>query len=262
MSFQGTVPEGGYSLTQVQSEKVTGEGGGSPLMDEGWLGKATAEFVGTFGLVFFGAGSIVVDEFLGADGYGLLGIAAVYAIVFAVAVSATMEISGGHINPAVTVAAFLTRRMGAALAGAYIVAQLAGGLLGAAFVKALLPASAGQATSFGATIVAEGVGPLTAVTLELVLTFFLVYTVFATAMSDHAPPIGGFAIGACLFFGAMVGGPLTGASMNPARTLGPAIISGAWSLQWVYWVGPILGGALAGAVHDGVVERAGDAEAA
>lgn len=230
-------------------------------MDEGWLGKATAEFVGTFGLVFFGAGSIVVNDFLGADGYGLLGIAAVHAIVLAVVVSSTMTISGGHINPAVTIGAFLTRRIGPALAAVYVVAQLAGGLLGAAFVKSLLPAASGQATSYGATLVAGGVGPLTAVTLELVLTFFLVFTVFGTGFSKYAPPIGGFAIGAVLFFDAMIGGPFTGASMNPARTLGPAIVAGEWALQWVYWVGPILGGALAAGVYDGIVKRAADAEA-
>lgn len=236
-------------------------GGRPATMETGWLGKASAEFVGAFGLVFFSAGAIVVDAFLGADGYGLLGIAAVHAIVFAVVVTATMNLSGGHINPAVTVAAFLTRKIGAARAGAYVVAQLAGGLLGAAFVKSLLPAGAGMAASYGATLVADGIGPLTAVTLELVLTFFLVFTVFATALSEHAPKVGGFAIGLALFFGTMIGYPFTGASMNPARTLGPALIAGEWAMQYVYWVGPILGGALAGAVYDGVLEPAGDAEA-
>lgn len=230
-------------------------------MEQGWFGKATAEFIGTFGLVFFGAGSIVVNRFLGADGYGLFGIAAVHAIVLAIVVSGTMNISGGHINPAVTIAAFLTRKMEAALAGVYIVAQMVGGLLAALFVQALLPAAAGQATDYGATLVASGVGPLTAVTLELVLTFFLVFTVFATGMSRYSPPIGGFAIGACLFFDAMVGGPFTGASMNPARSFGPALLAGEWALHWVYYVGPILGGALAGATYEGIVRKGADAEA-
>lgn len=232
------------------------------IMEQGWLGKTTAEFAGTFALVFFGAGSIVVNEFLGADGYGLMGIAAVHAIVLAVVVSATMKISGGHINPAVTVAAFLTKRIGFSLASVYVIAQLAGGLLGAAFVKSLLPAAAGAATNYGATVVASGISPLTAVTLELVLSFFLVFTVFGTGLSEHAPEIGGFAIGAVLFFDAMVGGPFTGASMNPARTLGPAMLSGAWSMAWVYWVGPLLGGTLAGAVYDGMIEEAADPEPA
>ncbi len=229
-------------------------------MTKGWLGKATAEFIGVLGLVFFGAGSIVVNEHLGADGFGLIGIAAVHAVILAIVVSATMKISGGHINPAVSVAAWLTKRMSASLMGIYIVAQLAGGLLGAALVKGLLPVAAGEATSFGATLVADNVGALTAVSLELVLAFFLVFTVFGTGLSKHAPSVGGFAIGFCLFFDAMIGGPFTGASMNPARSFGPALISGAWGMHWVYWVGPVLGGALAGGVYDGVVKRAADEE--
>lgn len=230
-------------------------------MEQDWLGRATAEFVGAFGLVFFGAGSIVVDEFLGADGFGLVGVAAVHAVAFAVVVAGTMRVSGGHVNPAVTIAAFLTRKIEAALAGVYVLAQLAGGLLGALFVKSLLPTAAGEAASYGATLVAGGVGPLTAVTLELVLAFFLVFTVFATGLNRYASPIGGFAIGLCLFFGTMVGGPFTGASMNPARTLGPAVVAGEWAMQWVYWVGPILGGALAGATYEGLIGSGDETDA-
>lgn len=229
-------------------------------MEEGWIGRATAEFVGTFALIFFGAGSIVVNDHLAAtattpEPFGLIGIAATHAIVLAIAVSATMNISGGHINPAVSIAAFLTRRLSAAMTGIYVVAQLAGGILGAAFVRSLLPLASGQATDFGATLVAPGTGVLTAVSLELILTFFLVFTIWGTAISKRAPQVGGFAIGLVLFFDIMVGGVFTGASMNPARSLGPALFSGNWSLHWIYWVGPILGGALAAGVYDGVVEK-------
>ncbi len=166
-----------------------------------------------------------------------------------------MNISGGHINPAVSIAAFFTRHLSAAMTGIYVVAQLAGGILGAAFVRSLLPLASGQATDFGATLVAPGVDVLTAVSLELVLTFFLVFTIWGTGISKHAPKVGGFAIGLVLFFDIMVGGVFTGASMNPARTLGPAIFSGNWSMHWIYWVGPLLGGALAAAVYEGVVEK-------
>lgn len=229
-------------------------------MEDGWRGRATAEFVGTFALVFFGAGAIVVDDHLATapntpEPFGLLGIAAVHAVVLAIAVTATMNISGGHINPAVSIAGFLTRKLSAAMTGIYVVAQLAGGLLGAAFIRSLLPLASGQATAFGATAVAPGVGALTAVTLELVLTFFLVFTFWGTAISKRSPEVGGFAIGLVLFFGTMIGFAFTGASMNPARTLGPAILSGAWGMHWVYWVGPVLGGALAAAVYEGVVEK-------
>ena len=230
-------------------------------MEKGWIGKAIAEFVGTFGLVFFGAGSIVVNHHLTPDGFGLMGIAGVHAITLAIVVSATMNISGGHINPAVTVAAFLTRKISAPLAGAYVVAQLLGGLLGAAFVRALLPLASGEATAFGTPTVASTVDTLQALSLELVLTFFLVFTFWGTTVSKHAPAIGGFGIGLVLFFDIMVGGPFTGASMNPARTFGPAVIAGEWAMHWVYWVGPLLGGALAAAVYEGFVEKAGDADA-
>ncbi len=228
-------------------------------MEDGWLGRATAEFVGAFALIFFGAGSIVVNDHLAAtpgtpDPFGLIGIAATHAVVLAIAVSATMNISGGHINPAISIAAFLTRKLSAAMTGVYVVAQLAGGILGAAFVRSLLPLASGQATDVGATLVAPGVDILTAVSLELVLTFFLVFTYWGTLFSKKAPQVGGFAIGSVLFFGTMVGGAFTGASMNPARSLGPAVFSGNWTMHWIYWVGPILGGALAAAVYEGVVE--------
>lgn len=229
-------------------------------MEQGWIGKATAEFVGTFGLIFFGAGSIVVNHHLGADGYGLVGIAFAHAIVLAILVTATMNISGGHINPAVSIAAFLTRKLSAPMTGIYIGAQLLGGLAGAAFVRALLPIASGDATAFGTPLVADGVGALKAVTIELVLTFFLVFTIWGTAVSKHAPKgIGGFAIGLVLVFDILVGGPFTGASMNPARTFGPALVAGVWSMHWVYWVGPILGAALGAAVYESVVEKAHDA---
>ncbi len=234
-------------------------------MNEGWIGKATAEFVATFGLVFFGAGSIVMNTFLGAEGYGLIGIAGAHAIVLAIVVSATMNISGGHVNPAVTFGAFLTKRIPATLAGIYVVAQLAGGIAGAAFVRALLPMGAVDAASIGATLTDTSVmTTLAAVSLELVLTFFLVFTVFGTGMSKHAPKVGGFAIGLVLFFDILVGGPLTGASMNPARTLGPVAVGaplGMGPAGWlaVYFVGPLLGGALAAAVYDGIVEKGADA---
>lgn len=225
-------------------------------MEQGWVGKATAEFVATFGLIFFGAGSIVVNAHLGAEGYGLLGIAFAHAIVLAILVSATMNISGGHVNPAVTIAALLTRKISPALSGVYILSQLLGAIVGAAFIKALLPLAAGEATAFGTPVVAAGIDGLKAVTIELVLTFFLVFTIWGTAVSRHAPTgIAGFGIGLVLLFDILVGGPFTGASMNPARTLGPALIAGEWGFHWVYWVGPILGAALAAAVYEGVVEK-------
>ncbi len=229
-------------------------------MDEGWLGRATAEFVGAFALVFFGAGSIVVDAHLATasgtpDPFGLVGIAAVHAVVLATAVTATMNVSGGHLNPAVSIAAFLTRKLSAAMTGIYVVAQLAGGVLGAAFVRSLLPLTSGDATGFGATVVAADVGILTAVSLELILTFFLVFAYWGTSFSQRAPRVGGFAIGLVLFFATLIGGAFTGASLNPARSLGPAIFAGTWSLHWIYWVGPILGAALAAAAYEGIIEK-------
>jgi len=204
-----------------------------------------AEALGTFALVFIGAAVVVVNGGFPNSGIGLLGIALAHAVVLAVFVTATMTISGGHLNPAVTIGLLVTRRIDPASAAAYIVAQLAAACAGAALVKALLPAAAVRGALLGTPVIASSVTMGQAVGIELVLTFFLMSAVFGTAVSADSPRVGGFGIGLVLLFDILVGGPLTGAAMNPARAFGPALVAGEWQGHIAYWVGPILGALLA-----------------
>jgi len=207
--------------------------------------RLTAEALGTFGLVFVGAAVVVVNGGFPNSGIGLLGIALAHAVVLSVMISATMTISGGHLNPAVTVGLLATRRIDMVSAAGYIVVQLAAACLAAFLVKLLLPADAVRSSMVGVPVIASSVTLGQAVGIELVLTFFLVSAVFGTAVSPDAPRVAGFGIGLVLLFDILVGGPLTGAAMNPARAFGPAVISGQWVGHVVYWIGPLAGGILA-----------------
>ena len=207
----------------------------------------TAEFIGTFGLVFIGGGAVVVNE-ARSGALGLTGIALAHAIVLAVMVTALMNISGAHFNPAVTFGLWLTNKIEAKDAGLYVVTQLIAAIVAALLIKTLLPALAGEITGYGTPRIAGDVEFVKAIGIEAILTFFLVSAVFGTAVSSQAPKVGGFGIGLVLLFDILVGGPLTGAAMNPARALGPALVAGEWVGQAVFWVGPLLGGAVAALV--------------
>ncbi|HEX5630892.1 MAG TPA: aquaporin [Acidimicrobiia bacterium] len=213
-------------------------------------GRAVAEFLGTFGLIFFGAGAVVTS---GTGGFGLLGIALVHAIVLSVMVSSTMAVSGGHLNPAVTIGFLATRRIDGKTAGVYIVSQLIGAIVAALAIKALLPAPMVRATIGGTPQLAGTLTLSLGIAMEAVLTFFLVSAVFGTAVNPNAPKIGGFGIGLTLFFDIMVGGPFTGAAMNPARAFGPSVASGVWTSHAVYWIGPIIGAVAAALLWDRVI---------
>jgi MIP family channel proteins len=207
--------------------------------------RLVAEALGTFALVFVGAAVVVVNGGFPNSGIGLLGIALAHAVVLSVMITATMTISGGHLNPAVTLGLLATRRINFMSAAAYIVTQLAAAVVAAFMVKALLPAGAVRSALVGVPVIAGSVSLSQAIGLELILTFFLMSGVYGTAVSPDAPRVGGFGIGLVLLFDILVGGPLTGAAMNPARAFGPALISGEWVGHVVYWVGPIGGAVLA-----------------
>ena len=207
--------------------------------------RLTAEAVGTFGLVFIGAAVVVVNGGFPNSGIGLIGIALAHAVVLSVMITATMTISGGHLNPAVTLGLLATRRIDLVSAAGYIVTQLVAAIVAAFLVKLLLPIHAVHASMLGVPVIASSVSLGQAIGIELVLTFFLVSAVFGTAVSPDAPRVGGFGIGLVLLFDILVGGPLTGAAMNPARAFGPAVVAGAWVGQLVYWIGPIAGALLA-----------------
>lgn len=217
--------------------------------------RLTAEFVGTFTLIFIGAGSIVALA-AGLEGSGLITVALAHGLAIGVMVSAVGHVSGGHFNPAVTIGAWITRKISLGDGAAYIAAQLAGGGAGALLLRVSTPAEAWRAMDLGTPQVA-GVGPGQAVVIEATLTFFLVWVIFATAVDPEGAfgKVAGLAIGFTIAMGIMMGGPFTGAAMNPARALGPALVSGAWGGQWVYWVGPIAGGVMAAALYDLVILR-------
>ncbi|PYO36549.1 MAG: aquaporin [Gemmatimonadetes bacterium] len=206
-----------------------------------------AELAGTALFVFFGAGAIAATLAAAVSGgVQSMIVAAAHGVGMAIIVSATMNISGGHINPAVSFALFVAGRINGKTLGQYVGAQLLGALVGAALIKGLLPWGAVHASAAGTPQLSITTDGLHGILIEAMLTFFLVSAVFGTAVSSEAPKIGGFGIGLAIFVCALVGGPFTGAIMNPARAFGPAIIAWQLTAQYVYWVGPLIGATLAG----------------
>ena len=211
---------------------------------------AVAEFLGTFALCFIGAGVVCVNEWAG-HAAGLVGIAMAHGAVLAVMICALGHLSGGHFNPAVTLGVFVANRLEGRRALVYIAAQLAGAVAAAYGLRFLVPANVWPLVHLGTPALGAGVTVGKAVLIECVLTFFLVLTVFGTAVDPkgNGAPVAGFAIGTVLVFDILFGGPLTGAAMNPARAFGPALASGNWSHHLVYWLGPLSGGVLAGVLY-------------
>lgn len=206
-----------------------------------------AELIGTFALIFVGAGTICTNH-LTQGGVGLVGIALAHGLTVAVMVSAFGHLSGGHINPAVTLGALVAGKINLGRSLAYWIAQLAGAVLAAYCLRAIFPQDVWRAVQLGTPLVNESIGIPMGTALEAILTFFLVLTVFATAIDPRGTfkTIAGFGIGLVVTFDILVGGPLTGAAMNPARAFGPALAACVWKGQPVYWIGPLLGGVVAG----------------
>ena len=218
---------------------------------EAWRA-AFAEFIATLLFVFLGAGTVVVTGGViheGVTSARLVAIALAHGLSIAILVSATAKISGGHINPAVTVGALMIGRISLPRAVMYIVAQLGGAVVGAFLLTVVIPVGA------QGNLGSHGLGPnVTAgggVLAEIILTFVLVFVIFATAVDPkglvHLAPA---AIGLAVLVDHLFGVPVTGASMNPARSFGPALISGSWDNHWIYWIGPLLGGILAVLVYE------------
>jgi aquaporin NIP len=201
--------------------------------------RAGAEAFAAFALVFAGCGAIVADSrYDGA--LGSVGIAMVFGLIIMVMVYATGHLSGAHINPAVTLAFTLTRHFPRRDALAYVAAQVAGATAGA---LALLAVWTDKPAHLGATLPSVGTG--SALVYEVVLTAFLMFVIMAVATDTRAVgAAAAIAIGGTVGLDALFGGPVTGASMNPARSFGPALASGIWHDLWIYLVGPVSGAAL------------------
>ena len=213
-----------------------------------------AELVGTFAWVFIGAGAAALG--LG----GVVGEAFAPGLVVVAFFYSYGHLSGAHINPAVTIALWAAGQIQTARAAAYAVVQLLGGILGAMALRLVL---GGDASGLGTTLLARGlsvgestmdVSPAAGFLLETILTFFLVNTILNAVSSGRAGNLGGLAVGMTLVACILMGAPLTGASLNPARTIGPALVTGEFSDLWVYIAGPIAGGILAALLYRGVLE--------
>jgi len=216
--------------------------------------KLLAEFIGTFALVFFSAGSICADQFLragGQAGIGLLGIALAYGLAMGVLVTSLGHISGGHFNPAVTIGFWVTRKLSTFDTLTYWVAQLAGAVA-AAYLLRRLPFDVWATVQLGTPDLASGVTRTNGMIFEGILTFFVVFVVFATTVDDRGAfgKIAGFATGLTVTVGVLFGGPFTGAALNPARAFGPALAANHWTNHGVYWIGPLAGGVAAGWIYD------------
>jgi MIP family channel proteins len=220
--------------------------------------KLLAEFIGTFAFVFIGAGAAAVV----GDGVGLPGIAAIafaHGLTIMVFAFAYGSISGGHMNPAVTVGVLAAGAIGVGEAIGYIVSQLIGGVAGAMMLSAVL---GGAATGLGMPALAHNlalgamsltISPAAGFMIEAVLAFFLVTVVLSTAVAGRAGKLAPLAIGMTLTLNIIMGGALTGAAFNPARALGPMVATGNFSDAWLYLTAPIVGAIVAAIVHTGLV---------
>lgn len=217
--------------------------------------KLLSEFVGTFSVVLVAAGSVCADQYLraaGLTGSGLLGQALAYGLAVAVMVGALGRVSGAHLNPAITVGFWVTKRLGTFQTISYCMAQLLGAITAAYVLMALLPESIWRPVALGSTDLAADFTRMQGMLLESLATFLLVFVYFASATEAGGSfrRYGGFAAGLGTTAGVLFAQPFTGASMNPARTFGPALAARHWINHGVYWVGPLFGGILAAVVYD------------
>lgn len=206
--------------------------------------KLTAEFLGALAIVWFGCGAAMIGHYFNQPAL-LANIPWIFGGTVAVMIYAVGHISGAHFNPAVTLAFAVVRRFPAGEVPAYWIAQCAGALVGATLVTAILP----NAPFLGATVPA--IAPAQALLCETVLTFFLMFVIIAVATDHRAVGImAGAAIGLTVTIDAFVGGPLTGASMNPARSLAPILFTGKTDGWWIYILGPMIGASAAAALYE------------
>jgi aquaporin Z len=202
--------------------------------------RSVAEFVGTFTLIFIGGGAGLVA------GNDLVAVALANGLAIGLMVTNLGHISGGHFNPAITLGFVVTRRIASSLAFIYWAAQLLGAVAAAALLRAIHP------SILGAVPHAPGIGDGKGLLVEIVLTFFLVWAVFATAVDPRGAfkIVAGLGIGLTITIDVLMGGPLTGAAMNPARAFGPQVIANFWGEGWIYYAGPAIGGSIAALAYD------------
>lgn len=212
-----------------------------------------AEFIGTFTLIFIGVGAIAANS-ISSGSSGLTGIALAHGLAIAVMVSATAAISGGHLNPAVTIGLLCAQKINIVNAVGYVIVQCLGAILAAFLIKLCVPLDVLTAVGMGTPSLGAGITPTMGLLTEIILTFFLVFVVYGTAVDQRAPKMGGLFIGLTVALDILMGGAISGAAMNPARHLGPALLGGGLQNIWIYWVGPIIGGILAAVTYKNILE--------
>jgi aquaporin TIP len=222
------------------------------VLERDYLRRGVAEFIGTFALIFVAAGGAAYAR-------SPVDLALANGLVIAVMVSAFGFISGGHFNPAVTLGFLVTRRIAPALAVLYWVVQFGGAILAALLLKWVLPSGAEDAAKLGVPALGSGISSGAAVVVEAVLTFFLVWVIFATAVDPRGSfqQIAGLAIGFTIAFDVLMAYGLTGAAMNPARAFGPQLGGNHWEHFWIWYIGPFAGGVIAASLYELLYLRPG-----
>lgn len=213
-----------------------------------------AEFVGTFALIFIGVAAICADHLTGGSS-GLVGIALAHGLTIAVMASATGAISGGHLNPAVTFATMITGRVPFKIGILYWSAQISGAIIAMLCAKLIVAESTLVAVGYAMPSVGAGATLGNALVAEIVATFLLMFVIWGTAVNRNAPKMGGLFIGLAVTLDILAIGPISGAAMNPARHLAPALLGGGLENIWLYWVGPFVGAAIAGLLWKGVLDK-------
>jgi MIP family channel proteins len=214
-----------------------------------------AEAIGTFFLCFAGIAAIVSTAEPISSGAGLVGIALAHGLALSVAVSIFAGISGSHFNPAVTIGMLSTGRIAPPLAGMYIAAQLVGGVVAAAACKFIFPEGAVNSSQLGIPLPGDWVTVPILLVTEFILTFLLMIAIFGTVVDGRAMPmkLAGFAVGLTVTFDVLAAGVVTGASMNPARSFGPALVHGNFEWHIWYWIAPIAGAVAAALLYHHVI---------
>lgn len=244
---------------QLSGHKAPGSSRHKRGMERKDVSAVVAELIGCFLFVFVGAGSIMANTWMQGS-LGLLGIAMAHGLALAVLITIFGATSGGHFNPAVTIAFLVARRIKSILGFSYIVAHLAGAVLAALLLRIVFPSFVWKAAQLGTPALSNSVSIGAGIAVEALMTFFLLLAIYGTAVDTRAPKLGGFCIGLTVTAGVLGGGVLTGGVMNPARAFGPALVSGIWTNQLVYWVGPIIGAVLAACVYEYLILPRSEAE--
>jgi aquaporin Z len=213
--------------------------------------KMLAEFIGAFALLLVTVGSNCAGQQAGANGPGVLGLALAPGLAIAAMFAAVGHISGGHFNPAVTAALWVTRRHGTFEAVLYWIAQLLGAAAGCYFISLFFLTDVWRGAHLGVPALASEVSPVIGMLIEAGVTFLLVFVYFGTVVDKECRygKVAPLALGFTITGNVLVGGGLTGAAMNPARAFGPALVGHYWANQPVYWVGPLAGGIAAGSLY-------------